>query len=694
MEDPAQAAEPDLEPGRALYRAGRSQDVLDWVQAMLADHPESYGLLNLRGAALRSLKQPEAAIEALRRAIVLAPGEVGARMNLGAAMLDLRRLEEAQAAFEGATEAQPDYAEGWRQVAGLRQMRGDIGGAEAALNAGLNANPDHPRLTEGLVLLLRTTGQAGRAEAYLASLLPRLDAEAWIHFHLGDLISTRDRQTGNAHLRRAVALEPSVNHRILLIQSLGRTFGEDEAACLDEAYALATDVSVENLNARQSRIVAEVLTRTCGFADMERLGDFRALGRAWAQAGAHTALLWQMPRVRSDADRLELIAQHQIWGHAVEAAARAQPIVRPVRRTRRDRIRLGIMSSDLRRHPVGYFALPMFDHWDRERFELYAYSWHRGSEDLMQGHFAASTTAFRWAPQATSREAAQLIANDDLDVLIELGGSTEGNRLDVMAWRPAPLQASWLGYPHSTGLAAIDRFVCDPFTAPADPRLLAETPLILPKSFIALGEAVFEAHPPVQETPPSDAAGFVTFGTANSPHKYTREGLAAWARIVAAVPDSRFAFVRPEGGTQAFRDHVLAVFASEGVSRERVLFHPVRGAHMPFYGQIDITLDTFPLTGGTTTVEALWMGAPVVSLKGPAPFERLSWSILANVGLPDLVADDVAGFERIAAALAADRDRRAELRRTLRQRVRQSPLGDARGFAADAYGAIEAVVRA
>ena len=130
MEDPAQAAEPDLEPGRALYRAGRSQDVLDWVQAMLADHPESYGLLNLRGAALRSLKQPEAAIEALRRAIVLAPGEVGARMNLGAAMLDLRRLEEAQAAFEGATGLRGRLAPGGGAAADARRHWRRRSGAE------------------------------------------------------------------------------------------------------------------------------------------------------------------------------------------------------------------------------------------------------------------------------------------------------------------------------------------------------------------------------------------------------------------------------------------------------------------------------------------------------------------------------------------------------------------------------------
>jgi len=181
------------------------------------------------------------------------------------------------------------------QWAGVLQMLGDAAGAEAALSAGLAANPDHPRLTEGLLLLLRTSGQAARAEAYLGSLLPRLDEQAWIHFQLGDLISARDRRAGNAHLRRAVELEPSADHRTLLVQSLGRTFGDDEGAHLDEAAALARGLAGEALNPRQSRICAEVLTRVCGFEEIDRLGDFATLGRAWAGAGAHTALLWQMP---------------------------------------------------------------------------------------------------------------------------------------------------------------------------------------------------------------------------------------------------------------------------------------------------------------------------------------------------------------------------------------------------------------
>jgi predicted O-linked N-acetylglucosamine transferase (SPINDLY family) len=261
-----------------------------------------------------------------------------------------------------------------------------------------------------------------------------------------------------------------------------------------------------------------------------------------------------------------------------------------------------------------------------------------------------------------------------------------------MAWRPAARQASWLGYPHSAGLSTIDYFVCDPYSAPPRRELLIEEPLVMPHTWLALGRAMFNDTHPIVEELPEARKGFLTFGTANNPHKYSREVLRAWARIVAATPGSQFAFVRPEGGTPSFRKNVLAEFAAEGVEESRVVFHTVRGAHLPLYNEIDITLDPFPLTGGTTTTEALWMGAPVVSLRGEAFHERLSYSILSNAGLGDLVAGDLDEYFQIAMKLVADRDRRADLRRTLRERIKASPLGRTEDFARDFYDMVARAV--
>lgn len=192
---------------------------------------------------------------------------------------------------------------------------------------------------------------------------------------------------------------------------------------------------------------------------------------------------------------------------------------------------------------------------------------------------------------------------------------------------------------------------------------------------------------------PVEKNGFVTFGTANNPYKYGREVVSAWARVVARTPGSRFLFIRPEGGVPTFRENIRKVFASEGVEADRVRFEAVRGRHLPFYNEIDISLDTFPQTGGTTTCESLWMGVPVIARVGDAVFERLSYSVLTNVGLGDLCATTTEDYVDIAVKLAGDPARIGELRRSMRERLKASPLGQQKQFADDYYAAIETAVK-
>jgi predicted O-linked N-acetylglucosamine transferase (SPINDLY family) len=436
-----------------------------------------------------------------------------------------------------------------------------------------------------------------------------------------------------------------------------------------------------------------VLARVCDFDALDSLGDFATLGRGWARTGRHAALFKQLARVRTDADRHELLEQHRAWGRPVQAAA-AGKIKRPPPRSADGKIRVGFMSSDLRQHPVGYFALPLFDHYDRDRFEVYAYSFYHGREDAAQKHITNKIAAFRWWPEISVQAAAQGIADDQLDMLIELGGSTHMNKLEVMAYKPAPIQASWLGYPHSAGLETIDYYVCDPYIAPEDPTLLIERPMMLKHAWYPLSHWFFRDEPASDPTPPVVRNGYVTFGTANQPHKHSREVLRAWGRVLAATPGSHFLFIRPEASSPSFRENIRRAFAEQGVAGDRIEFEAVRGAHLPHYNRIDISLDTFPQTGGTTTCESMWMGAPCVSLVGPAPYERLSYSVLQNVGLPELCAFTVDDYVRIAAELAADPQRIADLRAGMRTRMRNSPLGQEEMWAADFYAAISDVVAA
>ena len=727
-QDPAQPAETYLQLVRELYQAQRYAEGERWAAAGLSRHPETFGLWNLQGVFLRMLQRRPEALAAFDRAITLNPAETGPRINRGNVLIDLGegaraaeafaslletapqdavlhhhmgraltvagRQELAAASFRSALALKPQQVETWSQLARQTADWKGPAAAEAVLDEALSVNPDVQMLLEAKSVVLRTAEQSARAEAFLTEVLTRHPDAAWAHFQLGEIVGEFDQARGQAHLRRAVALAPNnLDHITALAQVLERNTGPNEAETLEEAVELARKaLAFGGGRAGHIKVLRDVFSRVCEFAASDGLGDFRTIGRAWAKAGVHTALMREMPRVRSRDDRTELLEQHRIWGRAVEDRALAEPIDRRPRGPA-PKIRVGVMSSDLRKHVVTHFAQPIFDHVDRDRFELYAYSFFPGPEDSVQARIAGQVSGFRWRPDITIRDAAQMIADDGLDVLVELGGSTHMNKLEVMAYRPAPLQVSWLGYPHSSGLSTIDRLVCDPFNAPTDPGLLIEQPLMLPRSWISLGPA-FSDEPAIAETSAQDRYGVVTFGTANGPYKYTAAGLRIWARIVAAVPGARFAFIRPEAASPTFRRNVLAAFAAEGVSADRVVFHPVRGAHLPVYNEVDITLDTFPLTGGTTTVDSLWMGVPVVSLVGEAFFERLSYSILSNAGLGDLCAHDPAAYIEAAVGLAGDRERRRDLRATMRSRLRESPLGLTEAFARDFYDAIAGAVEA
>lgn len=730
-EDPARSVQVYRVLTLQLYRAGRFAEGEAWSAKTAERFPRDFDAWNLRGVILRQLKRYPEAVTALEQAIRLNAKNPAPFSNLGNVLMDMGDYARAEQVFTRLVRQSPRDAEMQRQLgrALLRQGRREqaivrfrqavtldktaidawmdwIGTlneehrareAEEVMERAIAANPNSERLREGRAVVIRRGGELRRAEAYLLDLLPRFENAAWLHYQLGGVITDFDRVRANVHLRLAVELDPGkLEYRMALIESLERTRSGDEGANIEESYQLVRDALKQRADFGPSatKIANEVLIRVCAFDDMEHLGDFRTLGRSWAESGRHTALLKQLARVKSHEDRLELVEQHRIWGRDVEALARNHPISRPPPRPKDGKIRLGFMSSDLRQHPVGYFALPLFDHVDRERFEVYCYSYYQGQEDPMQRYITQQVKAYRWWPDISFRDAAQAIADDQLDMLIELGGSTYMNKLEVMAYRPAVRQASWLGYPHSAGLSTIDYLVCDPYCRPEMPDLLVEQPLVMPHTWLALGRAVFSDLYPVAETLPQDRNGFVTFGTANNPHKYSRDVLRAWARVTAAVPDARFAFVRPEGGSASFRRNVLAEFAAEGVPEERVLFHTTRGKHMPFYNEIDITLDPFPLTGGTTTTESLWMGVPLVTLVGEAFFERLSYSILSNVGLGDLCVRSLEDFQAAALKLAADPERRRALKQGLRETIRQSPLGRTEDWARDFYDMVARAVEA
>ncbi len=467
---------------------------------------------------------------------------------------------------------------------------------------------------------------------------------------------------------------------------------QDEAARLDAAYhAVAVADDAGFLEAAAAGVSLGLFLRLAAMEEADRRWPFDSAGRGIAARGEHRNLIFQLPRVTNDADRRELLDQYRAWGRRAQAKAALKP-VRRAPRGPRSRPRIGLMSSDMRIHVVGAFVDPLIDHAPTLDADFFCYSAFPGPADAFQQHVAGHVTAFRHLPGGGARDMARAIASDSLDVLIEIGGSTNDNRLEALAYRPAPVQISWLGYPHSAGLGAIDHIVLDPHLAPTEPDLLIETPLLMPRTWVAMSRGYFRDDVPLAPGLPQDRRGFITFGTAGSPYKYSAATLAAWGKVLAAVPGSRFLCVRPEAGSPIFRCNLADHFARQGVSANRLEYAAVRGAHLPYYEQIDISLDTFPLTGGMTTCDALWAGVPVVTLAGKAFYERLSHSLLTNAGLADLSTATVEAFVARAVELAADRPRRLQWRTEGRARIMAGPLGDQRQFAEDFFRLVTGVL--
>jgi len=710
----------DYEDAARLYRAGRYDAARATAESVIAAKPAHAAALNLLGVLHRLRADFAAARDCLQRAAELDPDKETAWINLGNVHLDMEDADAAVIAYGKALAVAPQRFDTLRilgnslaragrdseamerldqavaavpgSIAMLRDRarahftagRGDA--ALADLDAALAAQPDDTELCLIKAQMLRLSNRGDEAAEQLRALVAAAPDNADVHLALADaLLAEEQREQANAHYRQAVELRPEdQTARGKLCWSLLNSRYGSEAKHIADAHELARQlVRGDTLHPGNAHAVQSALMRVADLEGLEQFDrlfpDRTVLLDYWVRRNVIGALHAQLGRVRTMQDRLQLMDYHRHWGERYEA--KTVPL-RPHRSPLRERIRVGFVSSDLRHHPVSYFALPIFQHYDRDRFDVTAYSFFPGQPDAVQQEIAGRVDTFRLMPNRSEDHIAQTIADDRLDILFELGGSTHLNRLEIMAHQPAPIQVSWLGYPHSAGLSRIARIMVDPYLKPPDPRLLLEQPFEMPSSWVCLGPLGFTDRP-ILPTLPEERTGRVTFGTMNNPYKYSPEAFALWARVLQSVPGSRFLLVRPESGVPAFRNAVERAFALHGITADRLAYVPVRGVHMQHYNDIDIALDTLPQTGGTTTCECLWMGVPTVSLVGPAFYERLSYSNLVNAGLGDLAVDTHDAYVAAAAGLVADRDRRRALRQELRETIRRSALGDTRRWVAD-----------
>lgn len=661
--------------------------------------------------------------------------QVDALKIQGAALLNSNRLEEARELYSGITTRRPEDAEAWYLLSSVHGRLGRVAEAAECCRRAIALRPDYgdayvnlgnvlmsqqlhdeallqyqkalqlnPRLAlahGSLGNLFDTLGRHDEAmESYLTAI--RLDPNLFgVHYNLGNLM--KDRRNYDKAVQcysDAIRLNPAFAPAYY---NLGSAFYEmghlDRAA---ENFQRGIELNPDNADAHnQLGIIlkekghldaakdaaAHALQLDPGFAEA-----YITLGDVYMRQNLLETALEMFQKaltIHPDRARVQsclLMTMHYISGYSREDlfnAANGWDTRLNIKKTvfhasdvtpdPAKRLRIGYVSADLWQHPVGYFIEPVLTHHDRSQYEVFCY-YNNTQHDLQSQRLHSNADHWCNITGKPDEEVVRQINKDRIDILVDLSGHTAGNRLPVFIHKPAPLQVTWLGYYDTTGLAAMDYIIADRFVIPdEDKHLYVERVAYLPHSYISFSAP----HHPIDVSPPPAAStGKITFGCFNNPNKIGRSVIAVWSRLLRELPEAQLHLKSRWYDNEALRRQFRELFAEQGITASQIVFSGNSPRHelLSTYNDIDIALDPFPYNGGTTTLEALWMGVPVICLKGDRFVSRVGQSILTAAGFGELVAETLGDYIEKTVALAADLPRLTILRKELRGRLMNSPL--------------------
>lgn len=635
--------------GHLLAMAGRTAEAETALRRALDLAPDHAAAHNNLGDVLeRDGRLPEA-LDAYRRAAALVPDNASVHGNLGVVLQRLGRPDEAVAAFRQAAALDPDSPEAHNNLGSALQTVERLEEAEAELRRAIALRPDYANAWHNLGGVLMARGAAGDAVAALrhaVELNPQL-AGAWANLAAGLNLLER-YEDGAAAAQRAIALAPT----------------------LAEAF--------NNLG---------VALRAQGYNDAAEAAYRRAVELDPAHAVAHSNLIFVLD-FNAAHGIAEIQAERRRWN-----ILHAAPLAAGIRRHGNDRdpgrrLRIGYVSADFRGHSAANSFGPMILAHDRDRFDAVCYSGNL-RDDAMTDRFRAAATLWRDCGRSGDTALAETIRADGIDILVDLSGHTAGNRLLVFARKPAPVQATAWGHAVGTGLDAIDYFLADPVVVPeTEAHFYAEKIRYLPTLLTYLPPE----HCPDVAPGPAAAAGHITFGSFNRLEKVNDVALDLWRRILERVPGSRLLIKSQALDRPAVRAGFEERLARVGFAPGRVdlLGGTPQPDHLALHGRVDLMLDPFPHSGGASTGDALWMGVPVVTLRGGTVHGRLAASTLHALALDRLIAGSPEDYIEIAVAAGRDAAFLADLRSSLRARMTGTPVGDTVRYCR----AVEAVYRA
>jgi predicted O-linked N-acetylglucosamine transferase (SPINDLY family) len=565
-------------------------------------------------------------------------GSGGLCSALGVMLADHGQLHAAVRCFQRAIEHNPRDADAHNNLGYLAFRTRQLVPAERHLKQAIQLSPGFARAYVNLSNVLTAGGRYSEAITALSTAIHISPNDSGLRNDLGILLAQQgDYQAALEQFLEAGRLDPKSAEIPNNLAKLRRGLGEYAAAV--ESYRRA-------------------LALRPGFSE------------------AHSNLLFTLAyNVLCPPE--ELLEEHREYGRRFGGEGRARTFTHPRGGDPDKRLKVGYVSPDLKRHAVSYFFEPILEAHDRGEVEVYCYA-EVAQPDAVTERLKGEAEHWRSTVGLTDEALARQIHADGIDILVDLAGHTAHNRLPAFAYRPAPVQVTYLGYCTTTGLETMDYWITDAVLTPeATVERTVEEIWRLPRCWLSYRP---DPQAPAVLERPSDAP--LTFGSFNNLSKLTDRVVSVWSEILQAVPGARLLLKTRELTSEWARGRTFRQFVQRGISEQQLEMRAASADYLNEYGEVDIVLDPFPRTGGATTADALWMGVPVVTLAGGRMIERQGASMLTAVGLPELIAGSEADYIAKAVALARDPGRRAALRAGLRPLMAASELCDKRGLAA------------
>ena len=643
---------------KAYYNLGNLQIELSYLDEAIVNYRKALEIdsnnseihFNL-GNALKGQNNIDEAIKSFQEALSIQPLFIEAYNNLGMSLHALERYDEAVEIYQMAISINPDYAEAHNNLGVSLQKLGKLEEAVQSFKKTIKLHPMLASAYNNIGIILQQLNKPEEAVEFYYKALSINPDQAEIHNDLGNaLYQCKKPEEAITSYLKAISIKPesaemhyNIGNAYLKLNELGSAI---------ENYHKALELDPDQIKASSNLLVIKC------YLDDHHPVELRDEIRHYQSLAANSA-----PR--------------KSYSNSPDVSRR---------------LRVGFISGDLYSHPIGYFLVGPLTYWNRNEKDLFVYAT-SDNDDVVTSKLKALVPNWNWVSQYTDDQLNELIIADEIDILIDLSGHTENNRLPIFSKKPAPVQVTWIGSNVTTGVDAIDYILCDDWTLPQEEEShFVEKPWRLPNTWLCFSPPDYD----IDAGPlPAIKNSRITFGCFNNLMKLNSTVIKVWSDILLAIPGSRLFLKTTLLDNIHVREKILSSFEMNGVKRNRLLLegHSERKDLLASYQKVDIALDPFPFPGGISSMEAMWMGVPVLSLRGDKFVSHVAESTLHNIGLPNWIADNPEDVITKAKGFTSDLAVLSELRKSLRSRLLRSPLCDSEVFAQNLNNAFKEMWR-